>query len=336
MPRVLLSQARSRSCDVFLFPPLLWPPAPFSSIHPKENICRHICNGSSPLPRRHPAEGLAQHGSHPGDHVLQNQDIPPEWKTLCEMLDVLTCRRVGRSTQGASRKRKEGACPALRLCAGMAVLQEPVPEVPTGWSLETWVGASWTVLLIQYGPAPVWSSEAVWNNVPAPLCGWHCRSILDRANTESIRKIVMFRYLPQIKLDWNHCVNPTLTSGLSNYQQQAHGTGLFAWAGASSVEHHDTDTYGLPGRWAALGLSLREVQVCAAWLSSFFSEKVIAEEMCRHAQGWGKQRSWERARVDQNSNSQCPRGRREARGWAAQGGLQVELHLSDAVFCYLD
>lgn len=87
---------------------------------------------------------------------------------------------------------KEGACPALRLCAGMAVLQEPVPEAPTRWSLETWVGASWTVLLIQYGPAAVRSSEAVWNNVPAPFCGCHCRSILDQDNTESIQKIVMF------------------------------------------------------------------------------------------------------------------------------------------------
>ena len=79
----------------------------------------------------------------------------------------------------------------LCLCAAVAVLQELGPEAPTGWSLETRVGASWTVLLIQYGPGLVWSSEAVWNNVPAAFCGWYCQSILDQDITQPLQKIAM-------------------------------------------------------------------------------------------------------------------------------------------------
>lgn len=119
------------------------------------------------------------------------------------------------------------------------------PEVLPGWSLKTWVGKSWNMLLIQCGPALLWSSEAAGKNVPAAFFRWHFHSNLDQDITQSIERTAMFWYsLSQVKLDQNHCVNPNSTSSLSYYQQPPPGTGLFAWAGDFSTEHHGTDTCG--------------------------------------------------------------------------------------------
>lgn len=130
-------------------------------------------------PRRDPAKGLPPP---PGDHVLQQQDTPPEWQMLYETLDLLTCSWVAAGQEhsrlplvrGRQAPAQRGACPARRLRAGTAVLQNSPLEHRRGRGpLGKRVGASWPVPLAQRGPA-----EAVRNNIPAPPCGWHCQPAL--------------------------------------------------------------------------------------------------------------------------------------------------------------
>lgn len=153
-------------------------------LHPLqgEHLAGTRLRGSSPLPWRHPAEGLAHHRSWSGDCVLQNQDIPPERKMLYEMLDLLTCSWVAGGQEH----------PRLPLVRGRRVLAQCCTSVRVWLYFRNWPLKHLQVVAGDTG----WgyldcASEAVWNKVPAPFCGWYCQSILDQGITQSIQKIAM-------------------------------------------------------------------------------------------------------------------------------------------------